>query len=323
MNSLFQNAVLSIQLGINDYESEDENRLLSATRNLYSGVLLLAKYVLINKAQSIDPKIEAKDVIYMKYKPMIDKDQNLQFVPNDKKTIDFVTIGQRFKDFSIEIDQSHMKNLNNIRNELEHYFTKEKPEAVREVVSKALPIIIDLLNLIGEKPKDVFGNVWDKMLEVEEVYERELDDCQKTLSKVNWPFKKVGITSWSMICPQCYSDLVKQNNPENKEYESAECYCRFCGNIIPFEQILEYVLDSEFFSENYIAAKEGAQPPVDNCSGCGSSTYIITDDFVGCLTCGLELGSCIRCETELNPNNVSGDSDEFCDYCNHVMNKDD
>ena len=46
MNPLLKNAVVSIQLGLEDFASDDERRIISAARNLYSGVLLLAKEVL-------------------------------------------------------------------------------------------------------------------------------------------------------------------------------------------------------------------------------------------------------------------------------------
>ena len=40
MSPLLQNAVVSIQLGLEDFASEDERRVISAVRNLYSGVFL-------------------------------------------------------------------------------------------------------------------------------------------------------------------------------------------------------------------------------------------------------------------------------------------
>lgn len=46
MSPLLKNAVVSIQLGLEDFTSDDERRIISAARNLYSGVLLLAKEVL-------------------------------------------------------------------------------------------------------------------------------------------------------------------------------------------------------------------------------------------------------------------------------------
>lgn len=43
MDTLLNNAISSIQIGIEDYESEDERRVLSAVRNLTAGILLLFK----------------------------------------------------------------------------------------------------------------------------------------------------------------------------------------------------------------------------------------------------------------------------------------
>jgi hypothetical protein len=44
---LFRNAVQSIQLGIEDYQANNSKRAVSAVRNFYAGVLLLAKEVLV------------------------------------------------------------------------------------------------------------------------------------------------------------------------------------------------------------------------------------------------------------------------------------
>jgi hypothetical protein len=56
MNTLFDNAIQSIQLGIEDYQANDPRRALSAVRNFYSGVLLLAKEVLV-RLQTLSQKM--------------------------------------------------------------------------------------------------------------------------------------------------------------------------------------------------------------------------------------------------------------------------
>ena len=50
MNPLLKNAVVSIQLGLEDFASDDERRIISAARNLYSGVLLLATIAALGHA---------------------------------------------------------------------------------------------------------------------------------------------------------------------------------------------------------------------------------------------------------------------------------
>jgi hypothetical protein len=68
MNGLFDNAVKSIQLGVEDYQANNPKRSLSAARNLYAGILLLAKEVLTRTAPNSDPKY----VIGARYKPIPD-----------------------------------------------------------------------------------------------------------------------------------------------------------------------------------------------------------------------------------------------------------
>jgi hypothetical protein len=45
--SILSNAVDSISLGIEDFQSQDQRRLISCTRNLFAGVLLLFKHRLV------------------------------------------------------------------------------------------------------------------------------------------------------------------------------------------------------------------------------------------------------------------------------------
>jgi hypothetical protein len=68
MNTLFDNAIQSIRLGIEDYEHNDPKRALSAVRNFYAGTLLLAKEVLVRAA----PKAAIKDVLGTKFVPVPD-----------------------------------------------------------------------------------------------------------------------------------------------------------------------------------------------------------------------------------------------------------
>jgi hypothetical protein len=43
MHTILENAVQSLQIGIEDYQSTDQRRTLSAVRNITAGVLLLFK----------------------------------------------------------------------------------------------------------------------------------------------------------------------------------------------------------------------------------------------------------------------------------------
>lgn len=60
MPSLFENAVASIRMGVEDYRQQDGDRDVSAVRNFYAGVLLLAKEALVRKAPDADPRAQTQ-----------------------------------------------------------------------------------------------------------------------------------------------------------------------------------------------------------------------------------------------------------------------
>src|SRR6202165_762479 len=102
MSSLLQNAIESIQLGVEDYQANDRKRALSAVRNFYSGTLLLAKEVLIRSAPDADPE----HVIGANYRPVPDGRGGVMFEQDGHRTVDFAEIGKRFADFGLTIDHS-------------------------------------------------------------------------------------------------------------------------------------------------------------------------------------------------------------------------
>ena len=161
MSQIFDNAVQSIQLGVEDYRADDPKRALSAVRNFYAGTLLLAKEVLTRAV----PNAEQDDVIGEKYKPVPDDGGAIKFVRASQKTIDFATIGDRYRDFGLTIDSVVLKKINRIRNDIEHYHTTETRETVREAIAKAFPVVADLFRLAKEDPVAVLGDTWAEMLE--------------------------------------------------------------------------------------------------------------------------------------------------------------
>jgi hypothetical protein len=136
-------------MGIEDYASDKPDRSLSAVRNFYAGVLLLAKEVLVRAAPNADPD----EIIGARYKPVPDGSGSVTHVPEGHKTIDFDTIGKRFKDFKLDIDQAALGELNKIRNEIEHRFTDRPAAVVREAIARAFPVTLQLFRLAKEDPR--------------------------------------------------------------------------------------------------------------------------------------------------------------------------
>ncbi len=317
MNGLFENAVQSIQLGVEDYQANDAKRALSAVRNFYAGVLLLGKEVLVRAAPNASPQ----DVIGARYKPVPDGSGGVSFEPASHQTIDFSTIGQRFKDFDLPINQAALDDLNRVRNEVEHHYTQKPHAAVREAIAKAMPVVADLFRLIEEAPHEALCDTWQVMLDVRAVYETELAACRATFDNVAW---QDGIPpELQFNCPACHSDLVAQRDPSNTSHETMDCRCRLCGHEFSAEEAHARALEAYFESESYVAVTDGGDQPVHDCPECGLSTYLLTQEHVGCVWCGFVLGECARCMIGLTPENVSPDNHGLCGYCDNLMSKDD
>ena len=317
MNSLFDNAVQSIQLGVEDYQANDPRRALSSVRNFYAGVLLLAKEVLVRQVPDAAPE----DVLAARFKPIPDGLGGLQVVPAGGQTIDFSNIGSRFRDFDLWIDDAALKDLNRIRTAIEHYFTDESRETVREAIAKAFPVVVDLFRLADETPHEVLGEAWQPMLEVRTFYEKEIANCRASFGKIKW--RSSVMAEIALSCPECESDLVAQVNVDNTDHTSADAECHSCHANISAEKAIEHALQVHFDFDNYRAAKDGGEGPLQTCPECGLDTYVLSEEE-GCAWCELVLDDkCGRCSTSLTPSTVSCDNFAFCSYCDHLLSKDD
>lgn len=319
MNTLFQNAVDSILLGIEDYQSNDRRRAISAVRNFYAGTLLLAKEVLVRKV----PKANPKDVLSARPTPIPDGKGGITYKPGDK-TVDFSEIGKRFKDFGLPINQQLLSELNRVRTDIEHYFTNSTPKAVRAAIARAFPVVVDLFRLAGEDPRIVLTDCWDTLLEVRDVYEHELNECRRSFDSIEWDSASLATAAETEFrCPACHSELISQTNGANTDKQSANAQCRACGEKISAEKLIESALEAHFAGDNYSAVKDGGNPSLYRCPECSIESYVMAEGENACAWCGLELGECLRCECQLTPDNVAWDSNRTCSYCDHLMSKDD
>lgn len=318
MWNLYENAVQSIRIGVEDYHERDPARALSAARNLYAGLLLLAKEVLVRAA----PNATERDVIAAGYVPAPDGAGGVRFIPESKRTIDFTQIGDRFKRFGLAIDVKALRELNRIRNEIEHRYPNVSHDVVREALATAFPVAVQLFRMVREEPANVLGDAWDRMLEVRGVFEQERRQCHTSFAMVNW---RTGILeNATPSCPECQSELVAQENPDNTEQHHASARCRCCGLRIPAEALIENAVN-EFFKESiYIARTDGGNEPVWECPECARSMYIVTEEYTGCAWCDFVLdGSCLRCGTTLIPGDVDANDYRLCSYCGYMTAKDD
>ncbi|WP_199720802.1 hypothetical protein [Azospirillum cavernae] len=174
---MFENAIASIRMGIEDFRQQDHDRDISAVRNLYAGTLLLAKEALVRAAPKADPAL----VIGAKIKPVPDGAGGIAMRQSGHTTIDFQEIGERARTFGIPLDPGALNALNKIRNDIEHHYTSESVTAIRAAISKGFPVIDSLFRHLDENPVKLLGEVWKTMLKTKEDYDQDLSDHVATM----------------------------------------------------------------------------------------------------------------------------------------------
>lgn len=317
---ILTNAIDSIRIGIEDYALDTPARALSAVRNFYAGVLLLGKEALIRAVPGVDPD----RIIGTKYTPIPDGNGGVEYKIDGNQTVDFNTLERRFKDFNIPINIGSTKELNQLRNNIEHRYTDQPAQAVREVIARAFPITVALFRQVGEHPADVLGEVWPIMLNVQTLYKEELTRCRATLDAVEWVSETVA--AGHLRCHECGSDLVEQRDSANTSQEQISLVCRGCGIEPGWEDSIVDAIDRALAGEAYDHAKEGfGSGPVFDCPSCGRLAYI---DFENaCAVCGETFdyeATCWRCFSDIPLEDaLAGFDGGLCSYCTHLIDKDD
>jgi len=95
-SEILDNAIASIVLGVEDFETGSEKRMLSAARNYHAGLPLLAKECLVRAA----PNADAMDIIGAKFKPVPDGLEEIEYEVDGYATVGFEQLGKRFKSLS-------------------------------------------------------------------------------------------------------------------------------------------------------------------------------------------------------------------------------
>lgn len=315
---LLDNAIHSIRIGLEDSKADDEARALSAIRNLHAGLLLLAKEVLVRAA----PNVDGEAVIAEAYKPLPDGHGGVKYVARSQRTIDLRTIGRRFRDFDIKVDQATLEKLNALRNDVEHRYTRQTPDAVRQTIVDSCPVAAHLFRLVDVRPLDALGEIWRTMLQEHQAYARERRECRETFDHVKWLSPVVG--RGRRECPKCRSELLEQLNDKNREQEDADAVCRTCEARVSAESLIEGAVGDYYSGANHQDLEHGGDGLVLECPECRLNTYVMDLEPAGCVSCGHRIeGQCGRCGDDLTPTNLGASSPDFCDYCDHMVFKDD
>lgn len=317
--SLFENALHSIQIGVEDFGSDDPRRILSAVRNVQAGVLLLCK----EKLRRLSPDGEL--LLKQKLEPILGAGGLLVFKGSGKKTVDTQGIKERFKSLGIKLDWARVDEITSIRNDMEHLFYNGGRKLAQQAVSDAFLVIRDLLTkVLEEEPVGALGHVcWKALLDNNTLFQEELAACQATLANIEWKTEGASLASEHFECPDCGSTLVKQVNPENTDQDTAMFACAACGEELGTENLIIKAVEAANFHDAYLAATEGGETPVGTCPECGNDTYVFGQG--GCAFCGFGMpcdASCIICGEALTLDDYE-EGDDLCGYHRWQASKDD
>ena len=313
--SILNNAIEAIQIGVEDYQQDDNRRSLSAVRNICAGILLLYKEKLVRLSPDHDKDLLVKKDI----KPIKNTDGTISFKSTGNKTVDVHGIKERFLSLKIDVDWKRFEEINQLRNDIEHYYTSKSPDAVKEIVAKSFILIRNFLAAhLEEDPREILGDdCWAALLEVVEVYEAEHLECKTSLGNIDWKYATITEALDELRCPNCHSSLIKA--PYDDKHPNINLLCASCGSDFSFLDVVEKIIEDHFEYESYSLMKDGGDPSYGHCLNCDRETFIVSEK--SCIACDAELEyqNCEWCEDTL------GIDDQIlegkCSYCHYKWEK--
>ena len=314
--SILKNAIDSIAVGLEDYSSPDQRRVISCTRNVFAGILLLFKHKLsLLSAPGSDEALIKQRVL-----PVIDESAHIEWKGKGSKTVDVQGIKERFESLNIDVDWRRIEKINSFRNDIEHYFSNLKHEAIRSLISDSFVIINDFIRKhLNEDPKELLGDAaWGVLIEVNEVYEKEKAECLATLQSLEFFDDEIFNAFERYSCDECGSGLIVPSVCGG-EATGAEYTCKSCGKTLPYEEMVSEAVTDYFSHEVYLSHTDGGDSPLADCPECGG-VYLYAQGV--CASCGHSAEhACQRCGSTIMPEELF--AEPFCGYCAHVMSKDD
>lgn len=315
--SILQNAIDSIALGIEDFNNPDSRRIISCTRNLSAGILLLFKH----KLSELSPSNSDESLIKQRVLPRLNKDNKVEWVGAGRNTVDVQQIKERFEGLRIVVDWDKVDKISSYRNQIEHYFSPLSKKAIEGLISDCFIVIRDFIRIhLSEDPLTLLGaTTWNALIAVNEVHEKENSECEAHIRKINWKYDSLRRALLACTCNKCGSDLIdvvsSNSTPRNSTFT-----CRSCGEQWEFETIVPLVIDEYFSQANRYFIQEGDDPVTIMCPDCSTETYVLEDGI--CVLCEQSMErTCHACGDSIPVCELDGSG--FCGYCMHKLSKSD
>jgi hypothetical protein len=313
MVSLLENAVASIQVGIEDFQVNDARRAASAVRNFYAGVLLLLK----EKLRRESPQGSNEALIFERLEPTRGAN-GIIFVGVGKRTVDFGQIQARFRSLKLSLDHARLDRLQALRNDIEHHSTKATPAKLQEAIAQTFVLVTQVLeDHLGVKVRDALGDdAWQVMLSEGETFNEIEGRCYKARIALRGLTAAADDALDRVECPDCGSSLMEA--PPDSDYFESTFTCRSCGTESSLATIIPPALAQLTAGEAY-DLKDGGTPSVGTCPVCYEEAFVIAEDV--CIVCGesRQYTECLRCGNDLG---LDEQETGMCSWCDHMASKD-
>ncbi len=311
--SVLDNAIDAVEAGFEDFTEGSQRRLKSAVRNVHAGLLLIFKHKLVE----LSPTGSDDVLIREKIVPTLSATGQVEFRGSGKKTVDVQSIKERFNTLGVTVNWKDFDEINRIRNELEHHYTKATIQQINEVLAKAFSVATQFvaLNFTSLDLRDKLSqSTWEGLLKIKTIYDLELEKCKQSWNSFEHVSQYVLDHVDGFSCPDCYSDLMLFVET------GGDCHacCRSCGEVLTHEAIALAIVADAGGSAAYDAIKDGGTQEVVDCPGCGEFAFVMCEGY--CVSCESELSTtCEQCGTDIIAEEMSDSG--YCGWCEHMRDK--
>jgi hypothetical protein len=298
-DKLKDNALSSIRLGVEDFGhgKSDPARALSAVRNLFSGILLLFKYGIVQAAP--DPA------------------SGFQLIKGKSKrseaTIGLREIKERFEQVGLKTDWEIVETLQRERNDIEHCHPLGAVGGTEKFLADTFPVLRDFItNELHASPSQLLGLTWQTMLKHHAFFIEQRRKCIEAWQSSPLPDGATQV-ALEMQCERCGSSLVRPSevDVDGSEWKVEWNYtCEGCSFSARALTRIEETL------QGLDVIAEDERPPVEECPECLHRTYVYSRDV--CLWCeyALRYLTCAQCGCGLTIDDQRFDG--FCRRHAHI-----
>lgn len=315
---LIENAKGSIRIGIEDYfmakERHDRDkkfRMISALRNIYAGVLIMFKERLLRL--STDRCLIFKETDEKSNEMW----QNEKKLNRDAKTVNVNDIKKLFKEFHVDYEEKYLNQLNQARNELEHFSADVSDDYLEELLVKAHHIILDFINGFEDESVEnwIDRDQWERIERSYQLVQEEKNKIEMKYMNFCFFSDELAVRMKISICPNCSSSLLIPIGKKDDPVMEC-CYCK--ETYSPVE-----IIQSEH--DEHYNIRGGGGPTLGMCPNCCEETLEEDGEerIFKCDNCGYQQSSfCLLCCSAISIEDVCED-DGYCCFCRNRSNEDD